>query len=347
MAAANVSDVEVTQVSVPWRPSCFPDRPLAWAPESSGHTLNIWRIQPIAQETGPRTAAAVSSKGGSPFHPRHSLPGGFPRDPRKPPMEKSTPIGLVAGLMLIYGAIFMGEGWQTFFDPASLVLVLGGTAAALLVGFSFSEIKQIPAGLKDFFSFAEPELPKYAGEFTELCRVARREGLLALDRRIKEMEDELMRLGLELAVDGKEAGEADELMRTWIGEEAKRRHLVAKFFTEAGTAAPTFGMIGTLIGLIKMMQNLADPSQIGAGMAVALITTFYGALFANLIFLPFATKMKAQTGHVMKLRELVRTGIIAIIQGESPTAIEQRLQLFTGESGGDDKPAAPPLAKAA
>lgn len=265
-------------------------------------------------------------------------------------MKNSTPIGLVTGLVLIYGAIFMGEGWQTFFDPASLLLVVGGTAAGLLVGFSFAEIKQVPAGLKSFFGFTEPELQQYASEFADLCRMARREGLLALDRRIEETEDELMRFGLELAVDGKEADEASELMRTWIGEEARRRQITAKFFTEAGTAAPAFGMIGTLIGLIKMMQNLADPSQIGAGMAVALITTFYGALFANLIFLPFAVKMKAQTAYVLKLREMIRTGVVAIIQGESPSMVEKRLRLFTGtgKSSGEGDVATPtPLAKAA
>ena len=262
-------------------------------------------------------------------------------------MEKSTPIGIVAGLVLIYGAIFMGEGWQTFFDPASLVLVVGGTVASLLVSFSFGEVKQVPPSVKAFFSFSEPELGQYVKEFAELSRTARREGLLALDRRIGETDDELMRFGLELAVDGNEAGEADELMRTWIGEEAKRRQLVAKFFTTAGTSAPAFGMVGTLIGLIQMLQNLTDPSQIGSGMAVALITTFYGALLANLVLLPFATKMKAQTGYLLKGRELVRTGILAIIQGDSPTMIEKRLQLFLGDEGGEEEPARPPLAKVA
>ena len=145
-------------------------------------------------------------------------------------MRRSTPIGLATGLVLIYAAIFMGEGWQTFFDPAALILVMGGMTASLLVAFSFDELRQIPPSIKAFFSFSEPELTSYIGSFTELSRIARREGLLALDRHIDETEDDLMRFGLELAVDGNDAGEADEMMRTWIGEEAGRCRLAARFF---------------------------------------------------------------------------------------------------------------------
>ena len=261
-------------------------------------------------------------------------------------MRRSTPIGLATGLVLIYAAIFMGEGWQTFFDPAALILVMGGITASLLVAFSFDELRQIPPSIKAFFSFSEPELTSYIGSFTELSRVARREGLLALDRHIDETEDDLMRFGLELAVDGNDAGEADEMMRTWIGEEAGRRRLAARFFTMAGTAAPAFGMLGTLIGLIQMLQNLTNPSQIGGGVAVALITTFYGVLLANLLFLPLAAKMRAQTRQTIKARELVRTGILAIIQGDSPTIVEKRLQPFLGPDA-ERTPVPSPLAKAA
>ena len=261
-------------------------------------------------------------------------------------MKRSTPIGLATGLVLIYAAIFMGEGWQTFFDPAALILVMGGTAASLLVGFSFAELRKIPLSVKAFFSFSEPELASYIRSFAELSRIARREGLLALDRHIEAAEDDLTRFGLELAVDGNDAGEADEMMRTWISEEVSQRRTGARFFTMAGTSAPAFGMIGTLIGLIQMLQNLTNPAQIGGGVAVALITTFYGVLLANLLFLPFAAKMKAQTREVIKTRELVRTGILAIIQGDSPTMIEKRLQPFLGHDV-ERAPASLPLAKAA
>lgn len=245
-------------------------------------------------------------------------------------MEKSTLIGLASGLALIYGAIFMGQGWMMFFDPQSAILVLGGTTAALLVNFTFEELKTIPGGVKEFLSFKAPELAGYLETFTEFSRVARREGLLALDRQLNDGTDEFVRFGLEMAVDGIEEAEIDDLMKLRIVEESKKRGLTGRFFGNSALYAPAFGMIGTLIGLIQMMQSLDDPSQIGKGMAVALITTFYGALLANLVFLPTAAKIKMQNEEVMKARQMVRTGVLAIVRGENPSMVEKRLQTYLG-----------------
>lgn len=262
-------------------------------------------------------------------------------------MEKSTLIGLGSGMVLIYGAIFMGEGWMMFFDPVSAILVMGGTSAALLVNFTFDELKNVFTGIKDFFAFRSPELFEYLEMFSEFSRVARREGLLALDRRLDGNADEFVRFGLEMAVDGIEEAEIDDMMKMRIGEEAKKRGMLAKFFNNSGLYAPAFGMIGTLIGLIQMMQNLDDPSQIGAGMAVALITTFYGALLANLVFLPISAKVKGQTEQIMKARQMVRTGVLAIVRGESPSMIEKRLQSYLDDKVTAERTDQPPLSKAA
>jgi chemotaxis protein MotA len=247
-------------------------------------------------------------------------------------MEKSTLIGIATGMVLIYGAIFLGEGWDVFFDAAAFVIVFGGTAAAVMVTFSFDDLRLVPAGVKDFLTFKPPELRGYLDMFTEFSRVARREGLLALDRRLDSVDDTFIRFGLEMAVDGIEEVEIDELMRMRMNEEVKHNQLISKFFVNAGSYAPAFGMIGTLIGLIQMMQNLDDPSMIGAGMAVALITTFYGAIMANLFFLPISTKVKAQGLHLLKARQMVRTGVLAIVRGESPSMIEKRLLSFLDDS---------------
>ncbi len=264
-------------------------------------------------------------------------------------MEKATLSGLGFGFILIAGTIMMGDGWMTFLDLPSFIVVVGGTVAALMVGFSFSELKQVPSGVKGFFTFQAPELQHYVQEFYELSRTARREGLLALDRRLQSVEDEFLRFGLEMAVDGIEESEIEDLLKERISAEMKHRQLTGRFFMDAGTYAPAFGMVGTLIGLIQMLQNLSDPTQIGAGMAVALITTFYGSLLANLIFLPFATKVKAQNSLVLKAREMVRTGVLAIVRGESPSMIEKRLQLFVTDSktSAAASEEAPALSKAA
>ena len=158
-----------------------------------------------------------------------------------------------------------------------------------------------------------------------------------------------MQFGLEMAVDGLEETEIEGLLKDRMAAEASERQLAQRFFTSAGTYAPAFGMIGTLIGLIQMLQNLTDPSQIGSGMAVALITTFYGALFANLIFLPVSAKMRSQANEVLKARSVVRTGVMSIVRGESPSMVEKRLSLFVTDGGeaeaGADGPK--PLSKAA
>jgi chemotaxis protein MotA len=251
-------------------------------------------------------------------------------------MVKSTPLGLIAGFGLIFGAIFLGTGWQTFFDPASLLLVGGGTAAALFVNYSFADLSRVPGGTRDIFAFTPPSIGEYVELLSDLSGIARREGLLALDRRIDELDNDLLRFGLERAVDGMDENEIQEMLDQRIAEKVRREQVVPNFFMTAGTYAPAFGMVGTLIGLIQMLQNLDDPTQIGAGMATAMVTTFYGALLANLVFLPLSEKAKAQKQLNRKARYVVREGILAIARGDSPRMIEQRLQFFaTDEAGGE------------
>ncbi len=264
-------------------------------------------------------------------------------------MNKTTLVGLVTGFGLVFAAIFLGGGWMTFIDPKSIAIVLGGTAAALAVAFSADELKSIGPALKTFFSYEEPPYQALVTQFAELARLVRKDGLLALDSKLATFENPLIRFGLELAVDGTEAAEVDELMAGRIKNELKAQGVAARFFNTAGTYAPAFGMVGTLIGLIQMLQNLADPSAIGPAMAVAMITTFYGALFANLVCLPFAAKLKAQLGSTAKAHQMVHAGVLAIVRGEAPIMVEKRLALYTtgepAEAG--EAEAAPPLKQAA
>jgi Flagellar motor component len=251
-------------------------------------------------------------------------------------MRKSSSIGLLAGLALILGAIFTGTGWTKFLDPASLLVVLGGTTAAVTVSRSFSELRTFITQIQDIFTFARPSLQRHVDQLTNFGRIARREGVLALDRRLSEVDNDLLRFGLELTVDGMEADEIREMINQRMAERRQKRQLTPKVLTTAGTYSPAFGMIGTLVGLIQMLQNLEDPSKIGAGMSTALVTTFYGAVLANLVFLPLSNRARAQNQLQAKVEYIVREGTVAIARGESPRMIEQRLNhLVTEEDPAD------------
>ncbi len=246
-------------------------------------------------------------------------------------MEKSTPIGLVAGFALVFGAVLMGDGAATFFDPKSLLIVVGGTFAGLLVTFTVDEVKGMVPLVKGLFGFQAPDYGALAAQLADFARTARVDGPLALDARLDEAGDPILRSALELVVDGTTGPEAEGAIQTRAAEAAGKPALLVKFLNKAGMYAPAFGMVGTLIGLIQMLQNLNDPSAIGPAMAVAMITTFWGALLANLVFLPLAGKVQGQMMAQAKAHEMIRIGALGILAGEAPSALAQRLSLYTGE----------------
>jgi len=246
-------------------------------------------------------------------------------------MRKSSSIGLLVGFGLILGAILLGTGWSKFLDPASLLVVLGGTTAAITVSRPFDRLQIFISEIPVLFTFSRPNPQRYVDQLSNFGRIARREGMLALDRRIDEVDNELLQFGLELMVDGADEDELRKLMSKRISERRQRRNLVPQLFTLAGTYSPAFGMVGTLIGLIQMLQNLEDPSQIGAGMATALVTTFYGAVFANLVFLPLSNRAETQNRALEKIERIVLEGVLSIAKGDSPRMIERRIGYLVRE----------------
>jgi len=162
----------------------------------------------------------------------------------------------------------------------------------------------------------------------DLSGKARKGGILALESSIKEVGDQYFAKGLQLVVDGIEINSVRNVLEKDIEYSSDRHRLGAEVFVTIGTFAPALGMIGTLIGLVQMLQNLEDPSQIGPSMAVALLTTFYGTLVANLIFLPIAGKLKTRSKEEMLVKELIMEGVISIASGENPRIMEQKLQSF-------------------
>lgn len=173
-----------------------------------------------------------------------------------------------------------------------------------------------------------PGAPLMIPRFMELSSKARKEGLLALEGEINGTRDGFFAKGLQLVVDGVAPESIEEILNTEIDSLRDRHRQGAEIFTSMGTFAPAMGLIGTLIGLVQMLANMSDPSTIGPAMAVALITTFYGAILANVVFLPIAGKLRLRSTEEVQVREIVAEGILSISNGVNPRIVEQRLQAY-------------------
>lgn len=245
-------------------------------------------------------------------------------------MDLATIIGIVSGVGLVIGAILMGSGLGAFFDPPSLLVVGGGSVAAMLIAFPLGTvIGSIKIALKAFFS------PKQSPDavierIVDLAIKARKESIIALEK--EEIEDPFLAKGIRLVVDGTAPNLVSSILRTEIGFMKQRHTSGQSVFKFLGAMAPAYGMIGTLIGLVQMLQSLDDPSSIGPAMAVALLTTFYGALLANIIALPIAEKLGGKSGDEVLMMEVTIQGVLAILEGDNPIIVRSKLEAFLSPS---------------
>lgn len=243
-------------------------------------------------------------------------------------MDLATIIGIALGLVLIVVSILLGSSIAIFIHIPSLMIVIGGSSAAALISFKLEEIIGVMGVVKKAFLMGNNDLQSIIEKIIELSKKARKEGLLAIDAEVSDLEDPFMRTGLEMAIDGTEPEAIKSVMETELSYTMERHKKGQQIFNALGMYAPAFGMIGILIGLIAMLQKLEDPSQIGGGMAVALITTFYGALAANLIYLPIAGKLKNKSDEEVIEKELIIEGVLSIQAGEHPKIIQVKLLNF-------------------
>lgn len=244
-------------------------------------------------------------------------------------MDIATIIGVLLGGALIIGSILCGGGsFAAFLDPPSMMVVLGGATAATLVSFpprSFLAVFKVTT--KAVFYRLDP-VPELIEQIVSLAETARRDGLLALESRLDEVRNSFIVLGIQMAVDGTRPEVMEDILRTEIDAVATRHRDGKSVLDSMGRYAPAFGMIGTLIGLIIMLGDMSDPSNIGKGMAVALLTTLYGAIVANVVFLPLADKLGFINRQELLAMEVILRGIMAIQAGENPRVIEQKLNTF-------------------
>lgn len=246
-------------------------------------------------------------------------------------MDIATIVGVFLGFMVVIGAILAGGGWQSFVHIPSLALTIGGMLCATLIHFSLPQFLAIFSIIKKTIISKIPSQAELIQKMVNFATINRRDGAIALEQEIRNIDDMFFVKGLQMVVDGQESESIRDHMDLEI-QYLQDRHSTGKKILEfMGAAAPAFGMIGTLIGLVQMLRNLSSPESIGAGMAVALLTTFYGALTANLIFIPLAGKLGIYSTAEAMAMEMITEGICAIAQGENPTAVREKMQAFVSQ----------------
>jgi chemotaxis protein MotA len=248
-------------------------------------------------------------------------------------MDIATVIGLFLGVALLAGSVLAGGGGlEAFINFPAMMIVVGGSLSAVLVSFPMSTVLGMFGVIGKCFTSALPSLREVIEQFRELATTARLDGLLALERRSEEFRHAFLKRGLEMVVDGTDE---DDLRRSLDFEIAciEQRHASGRKILEcAASAALAFGLIGTLIGLVQMLQALDDPGRIGLGMATALMATLYGALVAHLVCLPMAAKLENRSDEEILTCQAMLTGMIAIVQGQGPRTVAERLQVYLSAS---------------
>ena len=244
-------------------------------------------------------------------------------------MDIATIVGLLLGISLLLMTILISDGasFAGFYNLPSILVVVGGSIAAVLICFPLKNIFGFVGVAKKVFLNKQAGIADLIEQIVSLAETARRDGLLALEGRLDEITNPFVILGIQMAVDGTRPEVIESIMRTEMDAVASRHRNGKSMLDQMGRFAPAFGMIGTLMGLIIMLGDMS-PETIGTGMAVALLTTLYGAIISNLFCLPFAEKLDFLSKHELLTMEIIVRGIMAIQSGENPRVIEQKLNTF-------------------
>ncbi|MFC1513506.1 motility protein A [candidate division KSB1 bacterium] len=245
-------------------------------------------------------------------------------------MNIATIAGLGLGILFcLLSVLFAGGDVLSFINqPASIMITVGGTFAAVIISYSLKEFLNIPNVFKKTFFLDEEDPHEIIALLVKFAERARREGILALEKQMEEVQDTFLKNGIQLAVDGTEPELLKDIMETELYYLEERHSKGQGQLESFANLAPAWGMVGTLLGLIMMLAKLDDPSALGPGMSLALITTLYGSLMANLLFTPLQTKLKEMSKSEMLTRQLMIQGILSIQSGDNPRIVEQKLNSF-------------------
>lgn len=242
-------------------------------------------------------------------------------------MDKISFAGLLIGLsVIIAGHLLEGGNLGSLVQPTAFLIVIGGTLGAVMLQSPLNVFRDGMKMVKWVFFPPAAEPGKLIAAIVRWSNISRQEGLLALDAQIRFQRDPFIVKGLQLLVDGVELGHLREVLEVDISAQEASLKSAAKVWESAGGYSPTIGIIGAVMGLIHVMENLSDPSKLGSGIAVAFVATIYGVGAANLIFLPIAKKLMANITRIIILREMLLDGLTGIANGDNPRIIESRLQ---------------------
>jgi len=243
-------------------------------------------------------------------------------------MDIATLLGVISAFGLVVAAIFMGGGLTLFINIPSALIVVGGTLGTTLINYPLADMFKVVSVVKNALFTEAMQARTLIETLVGFANKSRREGILALEGEVKKVESEFLQRGIQLSIDGLEPIEIKDILETEVDFIRSRHQLGAEIFTTMGTFAPALGMIGTLIGLVQMLQTMDDPSSIGPAMAVALLTTFYGSLMANLVCMPIAGKLKTRSKEEVLIKEMTVQGIISLSNGDNPRILDQKLKAF-------------------
>lgn len=244
-------------------------------------------------------------------------------------MDPASWLGFIISFGMFFGAIIAsGNPLRLYWDLASVLLVAVGSFGAVMAASDISIVKQFPVYMKKVFRKDTISLQEVIARLVGFSESARKEGLLSLDDSVRDVDDQFLATGLRLVVDGTDPVIIQRILRLELDKIADRHHEGAMFFFTWTALAPAFGMLGTVTGMIGMLANLSDTSSIGRGMALALITTLYGSILANMFCTPVYTKLVERHEQEMMVKMIMLEGILSIQSGDNPRILEQKLYSF-------------------
>lgn len=243
-------------------------------------------------------------------------------------MDIATLAGIIAGIGFIIAGITISGDLRSYYDAPSIMITLGGTFAATLLSYPLRRMMEIFRISKNLFFTKLQDPGNIINQIIDLANIARKEGLLALEEAAYRLDEPFLQKGILLIVDGADPELVRNIMEAELAYLENRHNQGQAIFETMASLSPAFGMIGTLIGLINMLRTLDDPSSVGPNMSVALVTTFYGSVLANLFFIPMATKLKYRSSQEILYKEIMLEGMLSIQAGENPRIIEEKLKAF-------------------